>query len=236
MPIDQSADPAASPTFAAQHVYLLAVIFLAAGLAVGYFLTGSSGTPALAAGTAGAAPANAAAMGAGHPVTMADMKQMADKQVAPLLDKLRSDPNNVALLMQIGAMYHISHQFSDAATYYGRAAQADPKNVAARTKFAISLYRSGDADGAIAQLNQALSFDPKDANCLFNLGMIRLQGKGDGKGALAAWQQLLNSNPQLSPDHKAAVQSLMAQVLQNTPHQLETGGERNHDGHKSGNE
>ena len=43
--------------------------------------------------------------------------------------------------------------------------------------------------------------------------MIRLQGKWDGKGAVAAWQQLLKSNPQLSDDRKAEVQKLMANVL-----------------------
>jgi cytochrome c-type biogenesis protein CcmH/NrfG len=62
-------------------------------------------------------------------------------------------------------------------------------------------------------LNQALAVDPKDANALFNLGMIRLQGKNDGRGALDAWQRLLKSNPQLSPERKAEVQKLMADVL-----------------------
>jgi cytochrome c-type biogenesis protein CcmH/NrfG len=64
-------------------------------------------------------------------------------------------------------------------------------------------------DGAISQLQQALHYDPKDANALFNLGMIKWQGKQDGKGALAAWQELLKSNPQLSADRKATVQKLM---------------------------
>ena len=82
-----------------------------------------------------------------------------------------------------------------------------------RTKLASSLYRSGDVDGAIAQLNEALRYDPKDANSLFDLGMIKLQGKQDGKGALAAWQRLLKSNPQLSADRKATVEKLMADVL-----------------------
>jgi len=78
---------------------------------------------------------------------------------------------------------------------------------------ASSLFRGGDADAAIAQLNRALADDPKNANALFDLGMIRLQGKKDGRGALAAWQQLLKSNPQLSPDRKAAVLKLMADVM-----------------------
>ena len=101
--------------------------------------------------------------------------------------------------------------------------QANPKNVALRTKLASSLYRSGDVDGAIAELNRALSYNPRDANSLFNLGMIRLQGKRDTKGALTAWQQLLKSNPQLSADRKAEVQKLIAQVLtmQNDQHEIQ---------------
>jgi cytochrome c-type biogenesis protein CcmH/NrfG len=226
MPIEPTPNLVASPTFPAKHVCLLAAIFLVAGLAVGYLLTGSPASAPSASATS--APIGPRATGGGHPVTMADMKQMADQQAAPLLDKLRGDPNNVALLTQVASIYHITHQFSDAAAYYGRAAQADPKNVAVRTKYAISLYRSGDVDGAIAQLNQALRDNPNDANCLFNLGMIRLEGRSDGKGALAAWQLLLKTNPQLSPDRKAAVQSLIAHVLENTAGQPTTGGVRNH--------
>ena len=229
MALEPSADSVASPTFAAKSVYLLAVVFLATGLAVGYLLTGIPAAATSSASSAATTTSGAAAMG-GHPVTMADMKHMADMQAAPLLDKLKSDPNNVALLTQVASMYHISHQFSDAAVYYGRAAQADPKNVPVRTKYAISLYRSGDVDGALAQLNQALSDDPGDANCLFNLGMIRLQGKGDAHGALAAWQLLLKTNPQLSPDRKAAVQELVAHVLQSTASQPAAKGAANHAG------
>jgi cytochrome c-type biogenesis protein CcmH/NrfG len=77
---------------------------------------------------------------------------------------------------------------------------------------ASCLYFTGDVDGAISQLQQALHYDPKDANSLFNLGLFKWQGKKDGKGALAAWQQLLKSNPQLSADRKAQVQKLMADV------------------------
>jgi cytochrome c-type biogenesis protein CcmH/NrfG len=151
-------------------------------------------------------------VGHGHVPSMAEMKQMADKQAAPLLEKLKTDPNNAALLVQVGTIYHTTHQFTTAAVYYGKAAQADPTNVAIRSKLAASLFRSGDADGAIAQLNQALRYSPTDANSLFNLGLIRWQGKQDAQGALAAWQLLLKSNPQLSPDRKATVRNLIAEV------------------------
>jgi len=148
--------------------------------------------------------------------TLDDMKQMADAQAAPLLEKVNSHPRDAALLMQVAAIYHASHQFKEAAAYYGKAVQADPKNVDARSRLASSLYRSGDVDGALAQLRLGLAYDPRDANSLFNLGMIRLQGQGDGQGAVAAWQQLLKSNPQLSEERKAEVQRLMADVLTTT--------------------
>ena len=165
--------------------------------------------------------------------SLEEMKRMAGKQAAPLLEKLKSDPNNSAVLIQLGAIYHTTHQFREAASYYGKAVQVDPRNVDLRTKLASSLYRNGDADGAIAQLNLALSYDPKDANALFDLGMIRLQGKRDGKGALAAWQQLLKLNPQLSADRKATVLKLIAGVETTVGDQHGIKGARSNDGHKS---
>lgn len=165
------------------------------------------------AGHAGSTSPHGSAMGGGRMPSLEEMKQMADKQVAPLLEKLKTDPNNSAVLMQVGALYYTTHQFNAASDYYGKAVQVDPKNVAFRTKLATSLFGSGDVDGAIAQLNKALSYNPKDANALFDLGTIKLQGKQDGKGAVAAWQQLLKTNPQLSADRKAAVQKLMADVM-----------------------
>jgi cytochrome c-type biogenesis protein CcmH/NrfG len=177
------------------------------GLGIGYGLRSVEKSPS-ASVTSATAPSAAKRM-----PTLDDFKQMADRQAAPLLAKLKSDPNDSALLVQVAGIYHGSHQFKEAANYYDQAIKGDPKNVALRTKLASSLYRSGDVDGAIAQLKEGLRYDPKDANCLFNLGMILLQGKGDAEGAMAAWQRLLKSNPQLSADRKAEVQRLMADVM-----------------------
>jgi cytochrome c-type biogenesis protein CcmH/NrfG len=189
-------------------VYIAALLCLALGLALGYF------APALrpSAPAAAASPASRAA--SARPAnTLQAMKNQADQQIAPLIAKLQNSPNDAALLTQVAAIYHRNHQFAQAAGYFQKAVDADPKNVALRTQLASSLYRAGDIDTALDQLSQALHIDPKDANALFNLGIIRLQAKGDGKGAVKAWQLLLKSNPQLSPDRKAEVQTLMAGVM-----------------------
>lgn len=194
------------------QVYTMAAICLVVGLAIGYLFRGSE-SPAAPAQPAATAEAGAPAGGMGGQMpSLAQMKMMADKKAAPLLEKLKSDPNNSDLLNQVGNIYQATHQFKDAAGYYDKALQTDPKNVAVRTQLASSLFYNGDVDGAISQLQKALKYDPKDANSLFNLGMIRWQGKQDSKGAIAAWQQLLKSNPQLSADRKATVQKLIADV------------------------
>ena len=176
----------------------------------GVRLAGTQPQPAV---NGASASAHGGALGGGRMPTLQELNQIADKQAAPLLEKLKSDPSNSAELIQVAAIYHTTHRFKEAADYYGKAVQVDPRNVALRTKLATSLYRSGDVDGALAELNRALTYDPKDANALFDLGMIRLQGKQDGQGALAAWQKLLKTNPQMSSERRAEVEKLMADEL-----------------------
>jgi cytochrome c-type biogenesis protein CcmH/NrfG len=204
---EPTTQPTAGSSWQAKQVYAMAVICLVVGLAIGYLFRGSQSP---APPPTNAQPA-AGAMG-GHMPSLEEMKQMADKKAVPLLEKLKGDPNNSDLLIQVGNIYKSTHQFKEAASYYDKALQIDPKNVAIRTEMASCLYYNGDVDGAISQLQQSLRVDPKDANSLFNLGMIKWQGKQDSKGALAAWQQLLKSNPQLSAERKATVQKLMADV------------------------
>jgi len=206
----------AGSAWQARQVYAMAVICLVVGLAIGYLFRGSQSpaapSPPAANSQASVQPSAPPGGMAGQMPSLEQMKQMADKKAAPLLEKLQSDPNNSDLLIQTGDIYLSSHQFKEAAVYLDRALQVDPKNVAVRIQMASCFYYNGDVDGAINQLQQSLHYDAKDANALFNLGMIKWQGKHDSKGAVAAWQQLLKSNPQLSADRKANLQKLIDEV------------------------
>jgi cytochrome c-type biogenesis protein CcmH/NrfG len=207
--------PANAPAFLkATQVYAMATLCLMIGLTIGYLMRSSQlAVPAMQIAANSTQPHAAVKDPVHSRPSLEQMRQMSDKQAAPLLEKLKANPNDSALLLQIGAIYHTTHRFKEAADYYQRALEKDPRSVAIRTKLASSLYRNGDVDGAVAQLNQALKYEPGDANALFDLGMIKLQGQGDGKGAIAAWQRLLKSNPDLSPDRKATVLKLMADLM-----------------------
>jgi cytochrome c-type biogenesis protein CcmH/NrfG len=192
-----------------RQVYVTAAICLFIGVAVGYLFRGSQ-MPS----TAQSASATTQAPQQLQPQipTLDQMKHMADKQAEPLLAKLQGDARNPDLLYQIGRVYESAHQFKEAAAYYEKSLSIKPQNVVVRNEMASCLYYIGDVDGALQQLDRSLKDDPKNPNSLFNLGMIRWQGKNDSQGAVSAWQRLLKLNPNLESQKKDQVQKLIAEV------------------------
>ncbi len=174
----------------------LLAVCLFVGIAGGWLLRGSRN----AAVTGSAAPANVTAStrmdaSKAQPTGPARMKEMADAQAAPLVDKLKSDPNNPDLLSNIGNLYYDAQQYLIAIDYYGRALKNKPTDAAIRTDMATAYWYTGDADRAIAEFNKALTYEPNKSNTLFNLGLVKLKGKKDKAGALADWEKLLATNP-----------------------------------------
>jgi cytochrome c-type biogenesis protein CcmH/NrfG len=201
-PIKPTVSPA-NAALPAKQVYAISAICLVLGFFVGYFFLGGHATPSAARMQPG-----------GHAkLTLEQMKQLGDVQAAKLIEQSKADPKNAALLIQIAGIYQSTHQFKKAADYFAKALELDPKNVSAHTEMASCLYYSGDVDGAITQLNEALKYNPKDADSLFNLGMIKYRGKNDPGGAIAAWQALVESNPNL--DRKPVVEQMIAEAKSN---------------------
>lgn len=212
---EEPKQPQTGSYWTATQTYAMAAICLVIGLAVGYLshAPASAVAPAVAASAEmqpAAAPV-AASTSAAAPKsmpTLEDMKRMADKKAEPLLAKLKTDPRNVDLLNKTALTYKSAHQFNDAIGYFKQALEVDPKNVPIRTDMASCMYYTGDVDGALSQLNKSLTYDPKHAGTLMNIGIIKLQGKNDVKGAVTAWQTLLKLNPDFP--QKEAIQHMIA--------------------------
>jgi tetratricopeptide (TPR) repeat protein len=195
----------------AREVYVMAAVCLFLGVLVGYLVRGSTSVAATNATAASSSQHNAATSPAPQQMpSLDDVKRMADKQGAPLLAKLQSDPNNADLLNQVGNLYRITHQFQRAVSYYQKALDVNPKNVGARTDMASCLFYQGDVDGAIAQLQKSLTYDPKHAGTLLNLGLVRWKGKSDAAGAIASWDKLLKYYPNY--ENKDMVQKLISEA------------------------
>ncbi len=190
------------------QAYTLAVICLLIGIAGGWFVRGSGTSPVAAQPAAASAP-EAAGAGAQGP-TPAQLQQMADSQVAPLLEKLKADPNNADLLANIGNVYYDAQQYPSAIDFYQRVLKVQPNNTGVRTDMATAYWYTGNADTAITEFKKSLSYEPNKANTLFNLGIVQWQGKMDIASAVATWQKLLDTNPNYEAKDK--VLGLMAQA------------------------
>ena len=199
------------------QAYVLAVICLVIGVAVGYFVRGSASPTA--AGTEQAAAATQGApsgMGGMDPskVTPEQLRHMVEKQVEPQLRQLKSNPTDPALLAQVGNVYYDTQLYQDAIGYYEKSLNGDPKNVGVRTDMGTAYFYLGDADRAITEFNKALSTDPKHGQTLYNLGMVQWQGKGDVTAAVQAWENLLKNVPDY-PD-RDKVQQLVEKAKAHT--------------------
>jgi cytochrome c-type biogenesis protein CcmH/NrfG len=203
------------------QAYSLAVICLLVGIAAGWLIRGSEAPAATAPETA-STPATSATppAAATEGPTPLQLKQMADKQAAPLIERLKSDPNNANLLASVGNFYYDAQQYPIAIEYYQRALKVQPANTGVRTDMATAYWYTGNADTAIAEFQKSLSYEPNKPNTLFNLGIVEWQGKMNINAAVAAWQKLLDTNPNYEAKDK--VLELMAQAKKHSSLKLGT--------------
>jgi cytochrome c-type biogenesis protein CcmH/NrfG len=198
------------------QAYVLSVICLLVGVAVGYLVRGSAPTSSSTTASAAQAPAGMLAQGgpagSGQQPTPEQLRQMAETQAQPLLAQLKTDPNNAALFYQIGNLYYDAQQYPDAVKYYQDSLKINPNATDVRTDLGTAYHLMGQPDQAIQEYDQVLKVDSKHANALFNEGMVKWQDKMDINGALAAWKHLLETNPDYP--QKDRVQGLIAQVEQ----------------------
>ncbi|HET9695546.1 MAG TPA: tetratricopeptide repeat protein [Terriglobales bacterium] len=200
-----------SSNWTGTQAYVLAVICLVVGVALGYLVRGSA-SPTAAVPQASAAPSGMGDPSASQAPTPEQMKHMADVQAQPLLDQLKSSPNDPNLLYRVGSVYYDAQQFPEAIRYYEQAAKGNPKGLELRTDLATAYYYAGDADRSLNEFDEVLKIDSKFANALFNQGMIRWQAKMDIKGAVESWKKLIATNPNY--ENRAQVENLIAKAEQ----------------------
>jgi cytochrome c-type biogenesis protein CcmH/NrfG len=170
------------------QAYSFAAFCLILGVALGYLFRGSA-SPATPA-----AAATQQATGAQQP-NDAQAQAAIAQAAAPLLDTVNKNPNDYDSLVKLGNLFYDGKQFPSAIQYYERALAIHPDNPDVRTDMGTAYWYAGDADRAVVAMQLSLKYRPGHPQTLFNLGWVKWQGKGDPKGAVDAWQQLLKANP-----------------------------------------
>lgn len=179
-------------------VYAVAML-LVGGLA-GYVLSiaGNSGAPAPATTTS--APAAAAGAPAAGMVDEVGLKAFRDI--------LARDPKNFQAAVSAGNMLYDAKRYEEAIPLYQQAMAANGRDVNVSTDLGTALWYTGRADAALAQYAVSLTIEPGHAQTLYNMGIVRSDGKQDFAGAVQAWETLLQTNP--SYPNAANVRTMIA--------------------------
>lgn len=198
------------------QAYTLGVVCLVAGLAIGYLLRGSDAFSSATTSSQAAAPASSASasfptMGTGANLG-AQAAEAVDKSAAPLIAQFQANPKDADVATRIGNIYDDAKIYPKAIEYYEKSVKLRPDNVDVLTDMGTAYFYNGNPDQALKCFDRALKVRPNYAQTLFNTGIVKWQGKNDIKGAVAAWNQLLQTNPNY-PDRQK-VEDLLAQARQ----------------------
>jgi tetratricopeptide (TPR) repeat protein len=159
---------------------------------------------AIAAGLFGALAGYIIAVEGGRPVPMAAAPASTAAAAAPVLDEselrafrdiLARDPKNLAAAVKAGNLLYDAQRYGESIGFYQQAFALDPTDINVSTDLGTALWYAGRADEALGQYQKSLALNKTHAQTLFNVGIVRADGKGDYAGAVAAWEMLLDTNP-----------------------------------------
>jgi Flp pilus assembly protein TadD len=187
-----------SPAQYAWIVYTVAALMFG-GLA-GYIVAVENGRAAPSAAATTAAPPAA-------PTPVVD-----ESELRAYREILARDPKNVAAAVKAGNLLYDGQRYVEAIGFYQQAFALNSTDINVSTDLGTALWYSGRADEALAQYERSLAINAMHAQTLFNVGIVRADGKQDYAGAAAAWEKLLQTNPDYPA--VARVKTLIADARQ----------------------
>jgi cytochrome c-type biogenesis protein CcmH/NrfG len=197
---------APSPEAGARNRLLTRLALVAAGLvgvgvivfAVYTFGGGGSGVPGMS----------------GSPAPEAAASPAVDQaQVATLMAKLQTNPNDAATLIDLGNLYYNGADYATAGTFFDKALVVEPGNVGALLGRGATAYNAGDRTVAEKDWKAAIVADPTNADAHYYLGFLYLdQASPDIAKVTTEWNKVIELAPgsqfaQLAQQHLASFAS-----------------------------
>jgi cytochrome c-type biogenesis protein CcmH/NrfG len=170
-----------SPAQYAWIVYTVAALMFG-GLA-GYIVAVENGRAAPSAAATTAPPPAA-------PTPVVD-----ESELRAYREILARDPKNLAAAVKAGNLLYDAQRYLEAIGFYQQAFTLNPNDINVSTDLGTARWYAGRPDDALAQYERSLTINATHAQTLFNVGIVRADGKHDYAGAAAAWEKLLQTNP-----------------------------------------
>jgi cytochrome c-type biogenesis protein CcmH/NrfG len=139
------------------------------------------------------------------------------EQLQDLIEKTRSNPDDVTSWTQLGHLYFDNDQPQLAVDAYEKSLQLDDSRPDVWTDLGVMYRRSGDPRKAIEAFDHALSLNRRHEIAMFNKGVVLMHDLREPQKALAAWELLVQVNPQAKTPAGQLVSELVEQLKKTTP-------------------
>lgn len=153
---------------------------------------------------------------ASGPSGQASQKQDISNKVAQEINELERgislNPENVEALIRLGNLYFDADRHEKAIIAYNKALELDPGNPDVLTDLGVMYRRKGQPLEAIKAFDKAIKIAPRHEASRFNKGVVLLYDLNDSKGAVRAWQELVELNPFASAHGNELVVELIEKI------------------------
>jgi len=129
----------------------------------------------------------------------ASRKQNISNKQAKVINDLEKEislhPENIEALIRLGNLHFDADRPEKAIMAYRKALDLDPNNPMVLTDLGVMYRRKGQPSEAIKAFDKAIKIDPRLEPPRFNKGVVLLHDFNDPKGAIRAWEELVEMNP-----------------------------------------
>lgn len=139
------------------------------------------------------------------------------EQLQDLIEKTRSNPEDVTSWTLLGHLYFDTDQPQLAVDAYEKSLHLDDSRPDVWTDLGVMYRRTGAPQKAIQAFDHALSLNRRHEIAMFNKGVVLMHDLKEPRKALAAWELLVQVNPQAKTPGGQLVSELVEQLKKTTP-------------------
>ncbi len=120
------------------------------------------------------------------------------------------DPQDIEAWTVLGNTYFDAGQYDEAIGAYNKSLSLAPDDPNVWTDLGIMYRRTGQPQKAIEAFDKAISIDPAHENSWFNKGIVLMHDLNDRAGAIDAWEELIEINPNaLTPNGSQSLKGMI---------------------------
>ena len=134
----------------------------------------------------------------------------AAEEASVLLQMVEKSPEDPEALTQLANHYYDAGQYREAVEFYQRSLKVRPQDPNVETDLATCFHYLGENDKSLETLNRVLTYNPGFLQARLNKGIVLIEGKKDLKNGIAAWEELLRTNP--GYPHRAELEQRIEQL------------------------